>query len=387
MTEVALAAGFGSVRRFNAVVRKTWQRTPRELRARRPRAGGGPGHPGVRLRLPFRPPFDWGAIVAFLSARAVPGVEVVGPDCYRRAVRLGESTGVVEVRPVPGRTFLEATVTLDRWEPLLRVVDRLRHLFDLDADPGEIGARLGSDRLLGARFERLPGVRVPGAWNGFELAVRAILGQQVSVRGATTLAGRLAALWGDPLSGSAMDAPGGPGRLFPPPEALADADLTRIGLTRARARAVSSVARAVADGRLDLDTPGPSPETLAALGALPGIGEWTVQYVAMRALGDPDAFLASDLGVRRALRSGSTLPAPREIARIAECWRPWRAYAVMLLWQAQAGGRREEVPAPDGRATTPRASSRRSRAASSAAAPASSASFRARSSKRTGLGT
>lgn len=323
ITDVAHAAGFGSLRRFNRVVQETWQRTPRELRARRRRNAVATA-PGITLRLPYREPFDWAAIAGFLAHRAIPGVEVVTADAYRRALRVGDATGVVEVRPVAGASCLTATIRLDRPGPLLQVADRVRQVFDLDADPHAIGEHLCRDAVLRARWADMPGIRVPGAWSGFELAVRAILGQQVSVRGATTLAGRLAAAYGERVDDAL---------LFPTPERLAGADLRGIGLPGARAQALAALAAAVADGRLDLDTPG-VPETLDALRNVPGIGDWTVQYVAMRALRHPDAFLPTDVGVLRALAVDGVRPTPREAARRAERWSPWRAYALMLLWLA-----------------------------------------------------
>lgn len=325
MLDVALAAGFGSLRRFNHVVQETWRRSPREIRARR--RGVPAVAPGITLRLPFREPFDWDAVAGFLALRAVPGVEDVTPERYRRALRIGDAVGTVDVRPVPGTRVLAATIDLDRPAALLRAAERVRQVFDLDADPHAIGAHFAAEPTLRASWSRLPGVRVPGAWSGFELAVRAILGQQVSVRGATTLAGRLVARFGERLDGVV------PGLLFPTPERLADADLRSIGLPGARAQALAGLARAVADGRVDLETPG-VPDTLDVLRSLPGVGEWTVQYVAMRALRDPDAFLPTDLGVLRALAGGGPRPAPRDVARRAERWRPWRAYALMLLWLA-----------------------------------------------------
>lgn len=279
----------------------------------------------ITVRLPHRPPYAWDALASFLAHRAIPGVEAVGGATYRRALRVGDAVGTVAVRQVPDADALEAVVRLGAAAAPEPLVARMRRVFDLDADPAAIAAVLGDDPALRQRWRRLPGVRIPGAWSGFELAVRAILGQQVSVRGATTLAGRLVARCGEP-SGD----PGLP-LLFPTPERLAGADLGGLGLTGARRAAIGALARAVADGRLDLDGPA-TPGTLTALRALPGVGPWTCQYVAMRALRDPDAFLPTDVGVLRALAHGGRRPAPREAERRAERWRPWRSYALMLLW-------------------------------------------------------
>jgi 3-methyladenine DNA glycosylase/8-oxoguanine DNA glycosylase len=210
----------------------------------------------------------------------------------------------------------------------------VRRVFDLGADPGGIAAGLRKDPRIGALLRRRPGVRVPGAWDGFELAVRAILGQQVSVAAATTLAGRLAAAFGEPVAPEA----GWPQELryfFPRPETLARARIERIGLPLARARAIAGLARAVAAGELSLDPAAPYDETVTTLKSLPGIGEWTTQYIAMRALGHPDAFPAADLGLRKALEDGTgRMPSAAEIEELAQAWRPWRAYAAMCLWLA-----------------------------------------------------
>ncbi|MCW5889245.1 MAG: DNA-3-methyladenine glycosylase 2 family protein [bacterium] len=292
---------------------------------------------GVTLRLPYRAPFAWDALADFLAHRAISGVETATRAGCRRALRVGDAVGTVAVRPLPDADALEARLEFAPPVAIDRVVARIRGVFDLDADPAAIGARLAADPTLAARWHRLPGVRVPGAWSGFELAVRAILGQQVSVRGATTLAGRLVARCGE-RAGAAL--------LFPTPERLAGADLGGLGLTGARVATIDRLARAVAGGRLDLDGPA-APATLAALHALPGIGPWTVQYVAMRALRDPDAFLPTDVGVLRALARDGVRPTPRAAAERAEGWRPWRAYALMLLWLSGDGGNAPPIaPAP-----------------------------------------
>jgi AraC family transcriptional regulator of adaptative response / DNA-3-methyladenine glycosylase II len=208
-------------------------------------------------------------------------------------------------------------------------------MFDLGADPREIGLRLSADPQLRPLVRALPGIRVPGAWDGFELAVRAVLGQQVSVRGATTMAGRLAREFGEPIG--VAEAESGLSRLFPTPDVLGDADLTTIGLTRARAAAVAGLARAVRERRLVFDPAGNPDETVASLVRIAGIGPWTAQYVAMRALGEPDAFPDGDLGLRRAATTGGPPLSARNLVTRAERWRPWRAYAAMLLWMHEGG--------------------------------------------------
>jgi AraC family transcriptional regulator, regulatory protein of adaptative response / DNA-3-methyladenine glycosylase II len=330
MTEVALAAGFGSVRRFNAVMQGTYGRSPTALR--RTRGSGAEPGVGVTLKLPFAPPYDWDGIVGFLTARAIPGVEAVEPGRYRRTIALDGTEGVVEVRPVPGENHLMATIRTGRVTALAAIVARLRRLFDLDADMAAIDAHLAEDPLLEARVAARPGLRVPGAWDNFELAVRALLGQQVSVAAATTFAGRLAAAHGRRLAASEGAEEGEPNLVFPTPEALAAADLTQIGLTRARAQALQALGAAMAGDQSLLRAYATLDETVARLTTLPGIGPWTAQYIAMRALREPDAFPASDLGLLRALETDGRRPSPAELTARAEAWRPWRAYAALRLW-------------------------------------------------------
>jgi AraC family transcriptional regulator of adaptative response / DNA-3-methyladenine glycosylase II len=328
MAEIAHAAGFASVRRFNDAVRSAYGRAPRDLRRR-----AAPDAPAgvTRLHLAYRPPYPWRAVLAFLAARATRGVEQVAGDTYRRSFRQGDAAGWLEVGAVNGRNELRVSIHHASPLVLIRLAQRLRAVFDLEADPEEISRSLGADPVLRRALRAVPGVRLPGAWDGFELAVRAILGQQVSVAAATTLAGRLAAAFGEKLPAELAPAEGGPCLLFPAPAVLATADLRSVGLTAARAGAVRALAEAVAAGRLALE-PSPDPAaTLAQLVAVPGIGGWTAEYVAMRALREPDAFPVTDLGLRRALDVTSA-----ELARRAEGWRPWRAYAAMLLWQHPA---------------------------------------------------
>jgi AraC family transcriptional regulator of adaptative response / DNA-3-methyladenine glycosylase II len=327
LTRIAFAAGFGSVRRFNTAMLSTFGAPPSALR-RSPRAA----EPGVvTLRLPYRPPLAWTALLAFLRERAIPGVESVDETTYRRAARAGEATGVIAIRPAANGPYLELSAPVALAPALADLVLRARRLCDLDADPAAIDRDLRRDPLLAPRVRARPGLRVPGAWDRGELAVRAVLGQQVSVAAARTLAGRLAAALGEPLA----DAPvGGPTHLFPTPAALAQADLTRFGLTRARAAALGGLAAALRDGRLDLDDAADPDDLRARLEALPGIGPWTAQYVALRALGDPDAFPAGDLGVRKALATAVGPATAAAVLARAEAWRPWRAYATLHLWQS-----------------------------------------------------
>ena len=333
MAEVAFSAGFGSIRDFNHALRATFGRTPTALRRARGRRGPVTNHGGVTVRLAFRPPLDWSGLLGFLAPRATPGVEAVADGVYRRTIAIGDGAGTIEVRAAAGEPHLLMRVRLARPERLLQVVARARRLFDLDADPVPIADHLAASPELAPLVARRPGLRVPGAWDAFELAVRAVLGQQVTVRGATTLAGRLVRAAGTPLD----RAEDGLTHLFPRPEALAHADLASVGVPRARAATIRALAGAVASGEVVLDASRGLEDAVARLAAVPGIGAWTAHYVAMRALGEPDAFPAADLGLRRALGNGAGRLAPARVAERAEAWRPWRAYAVMHLWAGLAG--------------------------------------------------
>jgi AraC family transcriptional regulator of adaptative response / DNA-3-methyladenine glycosylase II len=336
MGEIAFSSGFASIRRFNASIRSTYGRAPSELRRRRPAANGTPSSM-LRLRLPFRPPLDWDGLLAYLAPRANPGVEVVDGEAYRRTLRCGDSLGWVEVRhPNRDANELEARLHLSGPAPLGQVTARLARCFDLGAVPDQITAHLSADHRLRAQMRACPGLRIAGAWDGFELAVRAILGQQVTVRGATTLAGRVVEAFGDKLEADA--APEGLRFLFPTPQTLATADLGSIGLPATRAAAIHGLAQAVVDGAVQLDHTRGLDDTIDTLCALPGIGPWTAHYIAMRALREPDAFPAGDLGLRKAAARGDQPLRERELAELAEAWRPWRAYAAMALWTQPHGG-------------------------------------------------
>jgi len=324
MTAVATAAGFGSVRRFNGAIRRAFRCAPREFR-RAPDCFPVTG--GLALRLPYRPPLDWESVLEFLAARAIPGVETVYGNHYRRTIRTAAGPGLLEVAPAPKGPALVLRVDAPPEPGLARIVHRVRRLFDLDADPIRIGRDLSSDPLLAPLLRAHPGLRVPGAWDGFETAVRAVLGQQVSVRGATTLAGRLVLALGEPIPTREE----GLTHLFPAPTALAGADLSRFGLPRARAACLVALGRAVASGSLALDSAASLDDAVTRLEVLPGVGPWTAQYIAMRAFAEPDAFPAGDLGLKRATGLGEA-----RLLKRAEAWRPWRAYATMVLWRRHA---------------------------------------------------
>jgi AraC family transcriptional regulator of adaptative response / DNA-3-methyladenine glycosylase II len=349
LSQVALAAGYTSLRRFNEAIRATFRRAPRELRAAR---RGPPPSGDAAIRLSYRAPFDADGLFAYLAARAVPGVESIAAGRVRRALRIGGQPAWVEVSTGDDARALQVRARGAGAAQWLALAERVRSVFDLGADPGAIGRQLAADPLLRTLLQRRPGVRVPGAWDPFEIAVRIVLGQQVTVAGATQLAGRIAARFGERLPEALIDRDGGPTLLFPLPDALADAPVEEVGLTRQRACALRSLATAVARGDLVL-APGADPDAArAALLALPGIGPWTAELVLLRALGDPDAFPAGDLGLRRAFGGDA-----RELERRAEAWRPWRAYAAMLLWSAPAtrAPRRRAISASAPEPALPRA--------------------------------
>jgi len=323
MTQIAIAAGFGCVRRFNAGIRKTYDRTPTQIRRLARKTAVQPGNQYL-FRLHFRPPYHWQGMLDFLAARATPGVEVVEGGTYRRTISWQGRPGYFEVSLDDSRNALVVRIEFGDPHSLFFIVEHVRAMFDVSADWAAIVQSLKSDPVLAGRVEADPGLRVPGCWNGFELATRAILGQQITVKGATVMAGRMVSAFGRPFSG-----PSRLTHLFPSPEALADANLGSIGLTGARAETIRALARAVCAGKINFEGVVDSDEFLHRLCEIRGIGKWTAQYVAMRALGEPDAFPSSDLGLLRALSVESS----RDLERRAEAWRPWRAYAAMYLWR------------------------------------------------------
>ena len=378
LIDVAHAAGFASVRQFNDTIRAVYGRTPTELRRRAPAAlrpappregevwlrppAGTPGSlrppagpPGsilatpsrsagaapaetvpLTVRLAYRPPLEWGRLLDFLGARAVPGVEEVVGYRYRRTLRLPHGHGVVELAPAPADGHIACRLRLADLRDLTAAVQRCRRLLDLDADPTAPAEHLAADPLLAPLVRAAPGLRLPGAVDGAELAVRAVLGQQISVPAARTAAARLTRALGEPLP-----APDGTlTHLFPTPAAIAAAAPHELpGGPARRRRTLQALAGLLAAGELAIDPGSDREEVRARLLALPGVGPWTTEYIAMRALADPDAFLPSDLGVCRALAAlGRSGPAPggacspRDAARLAERWRPWRAYALAHLW-------------------------------------------------------
>lgn len=341
MIEVALASGFGSVRRFNEVFQTLFGRPPATLRGARHSSGAGAS--AITLSLGYRPPYDWDAMLGFLAARAIPGVEQVERGVYRRTIELDGAPGSIAVAHEPARRRLRATIRFPRTNALPLIIARLRRVFDLGADPAVIGAALSQDDRLRPLVAARPGLRVPGAWDGFELGVRAILGQQITVAAATRLAGRIVRERGAPLADGT--AASGLTHLFPRPENLAAAALT--GMPPARAAAIATLARAAAANPRLFERGADLDGSAARLRTLPGVGEWTAQYIAMRAMREPDAFPASDSGLLRAMADRQGRPTAAALLAHAERWRPWRAYAALHLWTEGAGMASHPMEAAD----------------------------------------
>jgi AraC family transcriptional regulator of adaptative response / DNA-3-methyladenine glycosylase II len=319
LAEIAFAAGFGSVRQFNDTIQEVYARSPSALRERRttrqPEAGT------ISLRFAYRAPLHAEALLGFLAARALPGIEECDGTTYRRGLNLPHGGATVAL--TPGDRWVSASLRLADVRDLAPAVARCRRLFDLDADPVAVDGTLGADPALAASVRAEPGVRVPRAVDGFELAVRAIVGQQVSVSGARTTLSRLLP-------------PAAPGELrgFPAASTVAELPDALFRMPVARRETIRALAQAVADGKLDLEPGADREESVARMLELPGIGVWTAGYVAMRAIGDPDVFLATDLAVRRGAKALGLPDAPKALAAHAERWRPWRSYALMRLWRS-----------------------------------------------------
>lgn len=330
MAEIAFASGFGSIRRFNEVFLDLFGRAPGELRR-----SGKPEIPAgqvgeIKLLLRYRPPYDWDAMLAFLRLRAIPGVESVTSDTYARTVSLDGAQGTVTVRPGAGDA-LQVAVRFPHLPSLPAIIARLRRVFDLASDPSAIAAQFAADPVMTALMQARPGLRVPGAWDGFELAMRAVLGQQITVAAAIRLAGKLVAAHGKPLA----QPEGALTHVFPEPEVVAAAELASLGMPRSRAATLSAVAAAAVtdphlfDAAVDLD------DAVRRLRTIRGVGEWTAQYIALRQLREPDAFPHADIGLIRALEKlESRAYTPAQLLARSEAWRPWRAYAAQHLWTA-----------------------------------------------------
>lgn len=323
MTDIAFAAGYGSVRRFNASFKGLFQRPPSLLRREASqRHQQGIEESGIVLRLPYREPYHFPSIFQFLEQRAIPGVESVVGGEWRRVVSIGESTGVVAVRDFAEKRYLEARVAIDDLSKLAAAKARISRIFDVDADAAKIDQQLSTHAFLTEDIRSRPGVRIPGVWDGFEICIRAILGQQISVVAARTLAGRIAAKFGKQIE----DLPGGDGLTcaFPTPEELSGADFEGLGIMPARAETIRSVAQLLCEEPALLTGAWPSEEARARLLGIRGIGPWTASYIALRALNDPDAYPERDLGLMQALAGWGDA--------VANAWRPWRGYAAIRIW-------------------------------------------------------
>jgi AraC family transcriptional regulator of adaptative response / DNA-3-methyladenine glycosylase II len=321
------------VRRFNETFQQLYRRPPGSLR--RQRAGArSPESPEISLLLPYRPPYDWSSMIRFLERRAIAGVEIVAGDRYSRTIELEYATGSITVAHEPRHSALRAIVRFPELNALPTIVARIRRMFDLSADPGAIAAVLSADPVLKPLLARRPGLRVPGGLDVFETAVRALLGQQITVTGATQLAGRLVAVLGTPVAARAPT--DGLTHAFPRPEKFGAADLSS-GMPKTRAAALRDIAIAASRDPHLFDPRDDLAKTITRLRELPGVGEWTAQYIAMRGLGESDAFLADDVGVLTKFAAcAGRRSAAADLLRRAEAWRPWRAYAVMHLWMADA---------------------------------------------------
>lgn len=332
MTQVALAAGFGSIRRFNEAFHDLYGRPPGALRRA---AGTGAAGGAVVVRLPYREPYDWPAMLTYLQARAIPGIESVSGGVYSRTIAFDGHVGILSVAAGSDRT-LHVTAGFPKLDRLPSIIARLRRMFDLGADPPSIAAHLANDAVLAPLVARRPGLRVPGAWDAFELATRAVLGQQITVAAAVGLAGRLVATFGEPLPAGIRT--GALTHTFPTPERLADADLSRLGMPRRRAAALAALAAAVCEDPHLFAIGRSLDDAVDRLRAVPGIGEWTAQYIAMREMREADAFPVGDAGLLRAFVAQTGERAtPAVLLAHAERWRPWRAYAAQHLWAALAG--------------------------------------------------
>jgi AraC family transcriptional regulator, regulatory protein of adaptative response / DNA-3-methyladenine glycosylase II len=332
ITQIAFASGYGSVRQLNRACRDVFRAAPGELRSRRRATDRLVADGGLTIRLAFRPPLDWDAMLSYFQRRAIAGVETVSGDIYRRTVAIDGDPGVLELLPGSSDHLL-LRAHLPHWEGLIHLVQRARRIFNLDADVEASTLHLEGDPLIGPLLWTRPGLRPPGTWDPFETGVRTIIGQQVSIVGANTLTARVVEGFGIPVPGLASL---GLTHLFPTAEVLASADLSRLGLTPARARAITAFAQAVVQGHIDLDRSKTLDQLVASITATPGLGPWTAHYLALR-LGEPDAFPAGDLGLRRALgtRTDGSI-SPSGAHERAQRWRPHRAHAATHLWASSS---------------------------------------------------
>ena len=329
LTDVAFAAGFDSVRQFNDTVREVFALTPTELR-RTGRRRGDIAHGTLVLRLPYRPPFDWSSLLRWLQARTLPGISETDGTRYRRTLRLPRGAGIAALEPMNGH--IACTLQLESMTDLTSAVRQCRRLLDLDADPASVVEVLARDRRLATHVKKRPGLRAPGAVDGTELAMQAILGQQVSLAAGRTLATRLVTAHGDVVKIADPTL----SHLFPTAERIAEANLSTLGVPATRQATMRMLARTLAAGTFALDPGADRQQVYHQLLTMPGIGEWTAGYIVMRGLGDPDTFLPGDLGIRKAGARLGLGTSPSAIADHASAWRPWRTYATHQLWATLA---------------------------------------------------
>lgn len=328
LAEVCFSSGFGSIRRFNAVFVATYQRSPQELRKRRKKSENLAGNP-ICMTLSYRPPFDWKAMLEFLKIRHIPGVEHVTENSYARTIAIDGVCGDFKVEFSERSTDLKVEINFPASRSLYSIIDRIRSLFDLRADSVQIEEFFRQDKILKPVVKNYPGMRVPGAWDGFEVAIRAILGQQVTVAAATTLAGRIAKEFGAAYSGGSPHL----SHVFPSAQVIAQADLNGLGIVGARVNAIKTLAQQVANDEISINCTESTDVFLKKICTIKGIGEWTGYYIAMRALNDPNAFPYSDLILCRAATVPGKTLTPKTLLSLSTSWQPWRAYAVILLWR------------------------------------------------------
>jgi AraC family transcriptional regulator, regulatory protein of adaptative response / DNA-3-methyladenine glycosylase II len=332
ITKIALYSGFRSIRQFNHAIRAAFGQPPTELRRNnetpRPRRHGGE----IVLFASYRPPFNWAELIDYLKRRATPGVELVDASRYRRTIEINGEPGEIEVRQDHAEPRLRVQVKLPNHEHLFQVIERVRRIFDLGADPLQIANHLSHSRRLKPFVEARPGLRVPGVWDGFEFCVLTILDMQLTVGDPRTVARHLVRTFGTPMKGSVA----GLNYLFPRPDQLAEADLSVVGIRGACGKAVRSLAQALLKKELTFETSRSLDDALARLSVVRGLGERDCHYIAMRVFGEPDAFPIYDHSLRRAVSTKPHAVSPAELERLSEPWRPWRAYAAMHLWLANA---------------------------------------------------
>lgn len=338
MTDVALSSGYGSVRRFNDHFKMVYKRTPSSLRKQKKIQ-----NTELKLKLSYRPPYDFNAMLDFLRVRATPGVEKIVDDVYTRSISMAGETGFLTVANREDERSLEVSIQMESSGQLFAIVEKVKQMFDLAADPVEIEQRLARDSVLKPLIERHPGQRLPGAWDGFEIAVRALVGQQISVAGATNAMGKLVTLYGTQvvLEGTGLKGTGLkdnlPGEmdfyLFPDALTLSSIEPESLPMPLVRARAIRELARQVSKGHISFDHAIDLEELMSRLQAIKGIGPWTAQYVAMRALNQPDAFLHADLVIKKVANSLYGIETEKQLLEHSDLWRPWRAYASMHLWR------------------------------------------------------